>query len=44
MPDEDVFPHATGVAEKTVNAHQKKAELVYHGSWFCPFVQVRLVC
>ena len=41
MPDEQIFPHATGAAEKTVNAHQEPCDLVYHGSWFCPFVQVR---
>lgn len=41
MPDEDVFPHATGAAEKTVAQHQAPCDLVYHGSWFCPFVQVR---
>lgn len=40
MPDEDIFPHATGAAEKVVAAHQAPCDLVYHGSWFCPFVQV----
>lgn len=40
MPDEDIFPHATGAAEKTVAAHEAACDLVYHGSWFCPFVQV----
>lgn len=43
MPDEDLFPHATGAAEKTVAAHKADCDLVYHGSWFCPFVQVRRV-
>lgn len=41
MPDEDIFPHATGAAKKTVAAHEAACDLVYHGSWFCPFVQVR---
>ena len=40
MPDEDIFPHATGAAEMTVAAHEAACDLVYHGSWFCPFVQV----
>lgn len=40
MPDEEIFPHATGAAEKTVAAHEAACDLVYHGSWFCPFVQV----
>ncbi len=43
MPDEEIFPHATGAAGKTVAAHQEPCDLVYHGSWFCPFVQVSLL-
>ncbi len=43
MPDEEIFPHATGAAEKTVAAHQEPCDLVYHGSWFCPFVQVSML-
>ena len=43
MPDAEIFPHATGAAEKTVAAHQETCDLVYHGSWFCPFVQVLLL-
>ena len=42
MPDEDIFPHATGAAQKTVAKHEADSDLVYHGSWFCPFVQVRV--
>ncbi len=43
MPDEEIFPHATGAAGKTVAAHQEPCDLVYHGSWFCPFVQVSML-
>lgn len=43
LPDEEIFPHATGAAENTVAAHQEPCDLVYHGSWFCPFVQVSML-
>ena len=33
------FPHATGRALETDNAHSTENELVLWGSWFCPFVQ-----
>lgn len=39
IPDEDQHPHATGSAAPTVEAHRRENELVFHGSWFCPFVQ-----
>jgi len=38
-PDQNVHPHASGAAEKTVRDHQDPQELVLYGSWFCPFVQ-----
>ena len=42
IPDEDIHSHATGAAAHTVQAHSKPSELLFHGSWFCPFVQVSL--
>ncbi|KAG8799068.1 hypothetical protein FRC19_008328 [Serendipita sp. 401] len=38
IPD-DTFPHATGLAAETVQAHSKEEDLVLWASWFCPFVQ-----
>lgn len=37
--DENIYPQASGEAEKTVKAHSSKHELVFYGGWFCPFVQ-----
>lgn len=37
--DESIHPHASGEAEKTVQAHSEKHELVFYAGWFCPFVQ-----
>jgi glutathione S-transferase len=39
MPDENVHPHATGNAAKTVEAHQEPQGLIFYSGWFCPFVQ-----
>ncbi|KAH9944785.1 glutathione-S-transferase [Amylocystis lapponica] len=38
-PDQHIFPHATGVAAKTVEKHQEPQDLVFYAGWFCPFVQ-----
>jgi glutathione S-transferase len=37
--DENIYPHASGEAEKTVKAHSDKYELIFYAGWFCPFVQ-----
>jgi len=37
--DENIYPHASGEAEKTVKTHSGKHELVFYAGWFCPFVQ-----
>ncbi|KAJ7743826.1 glutathione-S-transferase [Mycena metata] len=39
IPDEQIFPHATGNAVSTVEAHKDPQELVFYAGWFCPFVQ-----
>jgi len=39
IPDEQIHPHATGVAAQTVDNHQQPQELVFYAGWFCPFVQ-----
>ncbi|KAI0261260.1 glutathione-S-transferase [Gloeopeniophorella convolvens] len=39
IPDEDIFPHATGAAQQTVQQHSADTELVFYAGWFCPFVQ-----
>ncbi|KAJ7772070.1 glutathione-S-transferase [Mycena maculata] len=39
LPDEAIFPHATGAASETVAAHQEPQELIFHAGWFCPYVQ-----
>jgi glutathione S-transferase len=39
MPDEHIFPHATGLAAKTVADHKEPQDLVFYSGWFCPFVQ-----
>ncbi|KAJ6491786.1 glutathione-S-transferase [Mycena vitilis] len=38
-PDEQIFPHATGNAISTVEAHKEPQELIFYAGWFCPFVQ-----
>jgi len=40
-PDTETFPHATGLALETVNAHSEdqNQDLRAFFSWFCPFVQ-----
>ena len=37
--DDSIYPHASSEAEKTVQAHSDKHELVFYAGWFCPFVQ-----
>ncbi|CAF1539570.1 unnamed protein product [Didymodactylos carnosus] len=37
--DEQIHPHASGEAEKTVNAHSTPQDLLLYAGWFCPFVQ-----
>jgi glutathione S-transferase len=37
-PDADLFPHATGLAQKTVEEHQAEQPLKLYAGWFCPFV------
>ncbi|KAI5236572.1 hypothetical protein E4T43_08557 [Aureobasidium subglaciale] len=37
-PDADLFPHATGLAQKTVEDHQAEQPLKLYAGWFCPFV------
>ncbi|KAG6920031.1 hypothetical protein DXG01_010099 [Tephrocybe rancida] len=39
IPDAQIFPHATGPAEKLVAKHQEAQDLVYYSGWFCPYVQ-----
>jgi len=31
--------HASGLAIKTVEAHEAHQDIVFHAGWFCPFVQ-----
>ncbi|KAI9664165.1 MAG: hypothetical protein M1831_002344 [Alyxoria varia] len=38
-PDANLFPHATGAAKSTVDAHQSSADVTLYAGWFCPFVQ-----
>ncbi|KAL3427566.1 Glutathione S-transferase omega-1 [Phlyctema vagabunda] len=38
-PDAQLFPHATGAAEKMVKEHEKEEPLKLYSGWFCPFVQ-----
>ncbi|THH07264.1 hypothetical protein EW145_g3494 [Phellinidium pouzarii] len=38
-PDQRIYPHATGLAAKTVEKRQDPQELVFYSGWFCPFVQ-----
>lgn len=35
IPDEQIFPHATGNAQRCVHAREGASELVFHGSWCC---------
>lgn len=37
-PDADLFPHATGLAQKTVEEHKAEQPLKLYAGWFCPFV------
>jgi len=39
LPDEKIYPRATGRAAQTVARHQEKDDLVFYSGWFCPFVQ-----
>ena len=34
-PDQNIFPHATGVAAKTVERHQEPQDLVFYSGWVC---------
>lgn len=38
-PDSNLFPHATGLAQKIVDDHQTEQPLKLYSGWFCPFVQ-----
>ncbi|KAJ7072667.1 glutathione-S-transferase [Mycena amicta] len=42
--DAQIFPHATGAAAQTVEAHSGSQELIFHAGWFCPFVQRSWIC
>ncbi|KAJ6497564.1 glutathione-S-transferase [Mycena sanguinolenta] len=44
IPDEQIFPHATGNAKLTVDAHQEPQELIFYSGWFCPYVQRSWIC
>ncbi|OBZ69936.1 Glutathione S-transferase omega-1 [Grifola frondosa] len=37
--EQKIHPHATGLAAKTVEAHQEPQDLVFYSGWFCPYVQ-----
>ncbi|KJA28856.1 hypothetical protein HYPSUDRAFT_61695 [Hypholoma sublateritium FD-334 SS-4] len=39
LPDEQIYPHATGAAEALVAKHQEPQPLVFYAGWFCPYVQ-----
>ncbi|KAH9889458.1 glutathione S-transferase C-terminal-like protein [Cubamyces lactineus] len=39
VPDQHIYPHATGQAAKTVEQRQEPQDLVFYSGWFCPFVQ-----
>jgi len=39
IPDQNIHPHATGEAAKTVAARQDPQDLIFYSGWFCPFVQ-----
>ncbi|KAF2129845.1 glutathione transferase omega-1 [Dothidotthia symphoricarpi CBS 119687] len=38
-PDADLYPTATALAAKTVDAHKAEQSLKLYSGWFCPFVQ-----
>ena len=38
-PDAQLFPHATGLAGRLVEAHKAEQPLKFYAGWFCPFVQ-----
>ncbi|KAJ6631525.1 glutathione-S-transferase [Mycena sp. CBHHK59/15] len=44
IPDEQIFPHATGTAAATVEAHKEPQELIFYAGWFCPYVQRSWIC
>ncbi|KAJ7496836.1 glutathione-S-transferase [Mycena latifolia] len=44
VPDEKIFPHATGTALSTVEAHKEPQELIFYAGWFCPYVQRTWIC
>jgi glutathione S-transferase len=33
IPDEQIFPHATGNAISTVEAHKEPQELIFYSGW-----------
>lgn len=33
-PDAQIFPHATGEAEKIVKEHEKEEPLIFYAGWF----------
>jgi glutathione S-transferase len=37
--DQDIYPHATGRALETAQAHAAEHPLKLYAGWFCPFVQ-----
>jgi len=39
IPDEKIFPYATGTAIQTVGKHLEPQDVVFYAGWFCPFVQ-----
>ncbi|KAF9486043.1 glutathione S-transferase [Pholiota conissans] len=39
IPEENIYPHATGAAEALVAKHQEPQDLVFYAGWFCPYVQ-----
>ncbi|KAG5731762.1 Glutathione S-transferase omega-1 [Termitomyces sp. T112] len=39
IPDAQIFPHATGPAQKIVAQHLDAQDFVFYSGWFCPFVQ-----
>jgi glutathione S-transferase len=41
MKDENIHPHATGLAAKTVEAHQDKQNFVFWSGWVSPSVDGR---
>ncbi|KAJ7072668.1 glutathione-S-transferase [Mycena amicta] len=44
IPDEQIFPHATGTAATTVEAHTTLQDLTFYAGWFCPYVQRSWIC